>query len=345
MMFMKNNYMFLLLLMFVGGFVSCGGDSNREKKSDRTPLSDVKVPEVIDDYGTAGTHKVATPWREPDEEMTVLYHPVNISKEHPLPVVLFAPGWRSENHENYEALLKFIATHGYVAIFAKDDTGAYSAKHLIRYFKKVLAHPEVAPYIDQSRLGVVGFSSGGGHAFKILDTFSKEGWGKRGRFLLAIEPWFAFDMKKAEMQGLPSNTNVLFIQFGKGGENAASGTDPRIPLSEYYLLRSIDEKQRDYQIVENADHTYLLGKSSFASIEGVLKPLDALMEYTFSEVKRPEAHRVALEAGSRDPYAHGKGVQNVQSILSYHYRCDGKDSSGANRTLSHSDIDYCLMER
>ncbi len=323
---------FFLLLGFIL-FIACdAGNSSSEELNSRI-------------YGEDGDYEIIEPWEESENNMTVLYAPSNMSKSSPTPIIFFAPGWKSIHHEDYKSLLTFIANHGYMAIYAKDDKGAYSAKHLIEYYKEMLKHSEVASYVDKSKIGVIGHSSGGGHAFKILKEFSDEGWGSKGRFLLTLEPWFSFDMNRTDMKTLPSNTNVLFIQFGKGGENLENNTDPRIPLSEYYLLSSINKSQKDYQIVEDANHTYPQGDRDYADMQGILKPLDALMEYTFNVQKDVKAYETALEIGSDDPYSDGNGIQRVQEIDKYHYRCDGNDNSGAIRTLKETDIDYCAMER
>jgi len=336
----------LFLLLAFMGFLSCGGGESKKQVEGNNDNADEErnIEVSVHTYGLKGKYNVATPWEESKYHMSVVYYPSNISKASPTPVIFFAPGWESVNHRSYETLLKFIASHGYTVIYAKDDTGAYSAQHLIKYFKQMMDNPEVEPYVDSTKIGVIGHSSGGGHAFKVLQEFSSYGWGSKGRFLLSLDPWFAFDMDKSDMRTLPSNTNVLLMQFGKGGENVGNSTDPRIPLSEYYLLSSISKSKKDYQILNNATHAYPTGSRTYAEMIGLLRPLDALMEYTFKKSKSIKAHQVALEVGSDDPYKNGNGIQNVQATNKYHYECNGK-GGGAYRTLESTDIDYCAMER
>lgn len=327
------------LFLIVLGFLSCTGESTEAWEING---SSKKKHSSI--YGLKGSYHVAQPWEEIEHNMSVAYYPSHINKASSMPVIFFVPGWKSVNHKDYETLLKFMASHGYMVIYAKDDLGDYSAKHLISYYEQMLKNSNISCYIDSSNMGVVGHSSGGGHAFKVLDEFSTKGWGSKSRFLLALDPWFAFDMNKSDMRSLPSNTNVLFVQFGKGGESISSNTDSRIPLSEYSLLSSIDAAQKDYQVFEDANHAYPKGNKNYSEMQGVLKPLDALMKYTFKKKQSQKAHKIALGQGSDNPYNNAKGIQIVREIEAYNFRCDGKDNSTAYKTLIKSDIDYCTMQ-
>jgi len=306
----------------------------------------VIVSQPIKTFGQVGVHSVAAPVAEPVNGNSVIIMPTGVTAQNPVPVVFFAPGWRSVDYHDYESLLNFIASQGYAVIVAKDDSGAYSADHLINYFKEMVASPAITPLLDTSRMGVIGHSSGGGHAFAILDNLSDTmNWGTQGRFLFVMEPWFAFDLDQTDLKTLPNNTNAVIVQFGVGGNNAANDTDARIPLSEFYLLASIPDEQKDYQIFVDADHNYPKGNNPYSQMQGILKPLDALMELTFKEAASvaPGAHQAALEVGNDNPYADGLGMQTVKSIKDYHYRCHGVDNSGASTTLVNSGIDYCAI--
>ncbi len=296
------------------------------------------LPSIISkqNFGKVGTHNVAEPWNEEVSETTV-YFPSDINTTHPTPVIFFAPGWDSVEHTDYESLLRFIASHGYSVVYAKDEK-KFSSVDMIEDFITMAEHEEVAPYIDTAKIGVIGHSMGGGHVFNILDKLSNiKGWGDNGRFIFSIEPWFAFDMNKSDMKTLPSNTNVVIQQYGVGGNNDNSGTDARIPLSEFYLLDSIDEAKKDYQIFVDANHSYPYGSRAYSDMEGILKPLDALMKYTFKDVNNREAQRVALEVGNDDPYNGGFGIQVVKAKDSYAYPCDGYN-------FDENDIEHCLID-
>jgi hypothetical protein len=115
---------------------------------------------------------------------------------------------------------------------------------------------------------------------------------------------------------------VVIIKFGAKGNNGADGTDARIPVTEYYLLESIPDKQKDYQIYENAEHSYPTGNPGYSKMQGILKPLDALLDYTFV-TQTEKIRKIALENGNDDPYANGNGIQVVKPREDYPYPCDG----------------------
>jgi len=279
-----------------------------------------------DNYGTAGSHEVST-YEEVDTHDSIVYYPSDITNMPKTPLVFFCPGFQSQNHESYKSLLTFIASHGYSVIYAKDYYG--DADRFISRFEKMLDnHNDVLPYVDTTRIGVIGHSSGGGDTFKVLDYFSKKGYGENGRFLMGLDPWFAFGMNTESMRHLPSNTNLVIQRYEH--PNHPNNGDPRITLSEYTLLDSIADTKKDYQVLKPATHSY--PKGNYGQMQGLLKPLDALMAYTF---KRDEAaHHVALENGSDTPYA--DGLENIKEISSYIYRCN----SHKNRS-EVMDIDYC----
>ncbi len=286
-------------------------------------------------YGIAGSSKIAAAVQESEFGNSTIITPVGITAKNPVPVVLFAPGFKNIDYTKYQTLLNFIASHGYAVIFA-NDTNGFSADDLLKHIRQMTSNPAIKPLLDTSRIGVIGHSSGGGHAFRILKELSdanNEGWGENGRFLMALEPWFAFDLTEKELKTLPSNTNIIIQQYGKGGNNIENSTDARIPLTEYYLLDSIADKQKDYQIFVDADHGYPYGSGAYSAMQGILKPLDGLMELTFQKTPDAGAQQTALEVGNDDPYKNGHGIQEVKLIRDYKYPCHGATTI----------IDYCAI--
>ncbi len=294
------------------------------------------VSEVPREFGKAGSNEILHFTLE-NNEFSSIYYPKDFSLlKSKAPVIFLASGWFSEPQKSitYESLITFMVSHGAVVIYTYEGAKT-SAQHSIDGYNEVLAsdfvRKNIWEHVDTNKIGVVGHSAGGGLVFKIMDYYSKvKKYGSQGRFIMALDPWFAFDMDSIAMKNLPQNTNTVIVKFGVGGNNDADGTDARIPLTEFYLLESIDNKNKDYQIFENADHAYPKGERPFSEMQGILKPLDALMEYTF--VNQSEGVRkTALENGNDDPY--GSGIQVVKSKSEYAYPCDGA------QTL----IDYCKI--
>ncbi len=287
-------------------------------------------------YGLEGLHKVEKQ-TEKDKGEAVVYYPKGISKNKKTPLIFFAPGFNNSNSENYHSLLNFIASHGYSVIYAKDNSG--SPTRLIARFEKMLAPVnDVLPYVDTTRIGVIGHSSGGGDTFRILDYFSKKGYGDKARFIMALDPYMAFDMSADDMMQLPNNTNVVLIQFGDNGQGydkngrPTNATDSIIPLTEYSLLTSIADNKKDYQVVPNKTHGYAKGSRAYSDMQSVLKPLDALMDYTFNATK--SAHKTALELGSDTPYK--DGLQKRDDPVDYKYGC--------KNNFVNTKIDYCVLD-
>ncbi len=277
----------------------------------------------------------------------------------PTPVIFYAPGYFTTDCGKYSTLLGFIASHGYTAICNTVANSSTEAKDILDSLTKAvdeLPKLNLPNAIDTSKIGVMGFSSGGGHAFKILKEFSDKGWGENGRFLFVMEPWFAFDMTKADMKGL-KDTNVVFVQFGKDGNNApvwgrvkGEKQDPRILLTEYSLLEGIKPEHKDYQIFSDAAHMYpddgdYEGDSIHhpdpkqtreSEMQGILRPLDALMEYTF-ENQTEESRKAALEVGTDTPYDKDpkKSYQKLYEENDYDFKCNDRRQNYCGSYAAH----------
>lgn len=261
---------------------------------------------------------------------STLYFPKVIKLDEKLPIVLFAPGWSSQDHSNYKTLLTFIASQGYAVIYAQSPM-EYSANESISRFSRVLNDNLVSRYFDKSKLGVIGHSSGGGIAFKVMDYFSKHGYGSAGRFVFSMDPWFAFDMSKEDFENFPKNTKVVIQQY-----NRHNTTDPRIALTIFDKLSILGDNNCDYQVYLDLGHGYPAGSNPYEQKEMMLKPLDALMDYTF--FANQNAYKIALDIGSDKPYK--DNLQPVASSYTYDYRCNG-DNDDLKSALK--GLNYCSI--
>lgn len=325
----------LVTLVACGGADGGGGDIN-SGDGDSSDAVDSNNEPSTRQFGLKGSHAVSDPIIESVNGNSVIVTPADISSDNPVPVVFIAPGFKITDYNKYKTLLNFIASHGYAVIYA-EDTDGFSANSIMTHLREMVSNPAIKPLLDTSRIGIIGHSSGGGHAFRILKEFSNsnnEGWGENGRFIMALEPWFAAGLTESDMRTLPSNTNIVIQQYGEGGNNIENGTDARIPLTEFYLLDSIAANKKDYQVFVNANHEYPYGSNNaYSDKQGILKPLDALMEFTFKATPDAGAQQIALEVGNDDPYNQGNGIQKVNLIRDYKYPCNG----------SNTIINYCAI--
>ena len=261
-----------------------------------------------------------------------LYRPEVIPAEG-VPVILVAPGWGSQNHLDYETLLSFIAKQGYLTIYVKSPA-EYNTKTSIERYLSVLEDASVVEMIDKNQLGIVGHSSGGGIVFKLMDYFSKAGYGANGRFIFSMDPWFAFDMGKSELAKLPQNTHVVIQQYANH-----SSTDPRIALSIFDAISTLGYENIDYQVYKDLGHGYPMGSADFSQKQIVLKPLDALIQYTFDN--KEDAHKIALELGSDTPYENN--YQPIGETSQYGFKCYGEGEALVSALRAY-DLDYCAIE-
>ena len=265
-------------------------------------------------------------------ENVTLYTPKTFDSNITFPVVLFAPGWNSQNHTDYKTLLTFIASQGYAVLYSKCSR-KLSPQIFIERFTKVLQDTNASKHLDKNRLGVVGFSSGGGLSFGIMKEFSKKGYGENGRFIFSMAAWFSFEMTNEDFQNLPPDTKVIMQQYAEDYT-----TDPRISLTIFSKFETFDKKNHDYQVYQGANHSYPEGNRTFEQMQIILKPLDALMEYTFN--KNEHAYDEALKVGEDKPYINSK--QTIFNSERYQYRCYTEEPY-LKSVLDSFDIDYCSI--
>ena len=271
-----------------------------------------------------------------DDKTGVIYHPSDWDIN-PTPVVFFARGWTNiykkkyGSYKDYDTFLKFIASKGYSVIYFEYNENFELVKQTIN---KIVEENKAK--FDTSRIGVIGHSSGGGNAFRVLKDMIELGYGKSDKFLMSVDPYYAGGMKKANMQNI-SDTNIVIVQIGFDGKDRGNDTDPRIVLTMYDLLN--DSNDKNYIVIPSDNnepaHDYI-NKKSVDQMQLLLKPLDALMRYTFDE-KDPKHHAVALEGKDKiDPY---NGSQKVLDSSKYEYNC--QRATDETKKYYGSDINYC----
>lgn len=284
-----KNIVFILFFLLL---TSCDSDNS----SNSTPLA---LAPIEAEFWQKGSYDVEV--LDLTTVNAVVYSPAGLNSN--LPVVLFAYGSTHSEHKKYhQTLLNFIASHGYHAVFITNlefNEPEVSARNYLQAVDSL----KNTKNVDTSKIGIVGHSTGGGLSFGILQYLmsAPNNYGTYKSFLLAIDPWFAKDMNQQDLSDLASNTNIVVLQFGEGGnhmENNSEGvnfsTDALIPLTIYKYLSRIHPDNVDYQIFENVGtergHLYLYDSmlapasngNNYADMKGGLNPLGALMELTFA---------------------------------------------------------------
>ena len=320
---------------------SLGKPNNQDQHSTLTTTSSISTTpptlkiqtnnKMPTDYGKMGNFAVElTPYSK--DARAVIYHPTSWTKKS-TPVIFFGPGKDSTQHMSYYALLKFVASHGYSVIYMP-DIGSYPSQ--LRKFDDIIK--EFSTKLDTTKVGMMGHSLGGAMVYPLMQHIMAKGYGARKngvnhRFMFSMDGFFAQNMDKKDVEAL-SDFNIISLQFGRHGNS----TDPRILLVNYQLLsgKNID---KNYIVLEDTHHSYPQ-RDNITKMQEMLKPLDALMKYTFTS-SNAKHHKVALEGeGKINPYT--SGYQKVLAIDKYPYNCKNskKWHKGADKNTM-SDINYC----
>jgi hypothetical protein len=236
-----------------------------------------------------------------------IYHPVNWDNS--TPIVFFIPGGNdSSDGRSFEELFYFISSHGYSVAFLPRTLGSQTndtVSYIMNYYNS---------HIDETKVGITGWSNGGGATFEVLKYMIEEGYGTEGRLLVNFDGSFPQYMNKIDLHNL-INTNILFMQFGKNGNS----TSPTIPISTYRFLtgNGID---KNYIVLQDRGHTHI--KSSVENMQDLLKPLEALLKYSFDNENNNEHYQNSLEGyGKNNPLNLGNQFLEILPYSSYGWRC------------------------
>ena len=249
-----------------------------------------------------------------DENKTI-YHLVN--KPH-FPVVAFIGGWTS-GLEEYNAILKYIASWGYNVVALK-ETDHFHVNLTAAKIKLMLDTLKDDYQADVSKVAVVGHSSGGGASFYVMKYIKEQGMAGRKSAVISLDGWVPYKMHVADMN--QSNTDTMIMQFGgndgvpetgttKDGRDYTMMQDTKINVSIFNSLTLAGVK-KEYVIIDaNDDHHYLYGQNMEA-LNGhadLLSPIDKFLDYTLHT-----SSSIELVDQSDDVI--------YLDYNTYHYRCD-----------------------
>ena len=325
---MRGMLLFAVVLLFFWGCQQHTSPKSLPGEQERMQLSPETEPAVSAASGVQSKQKM-TVRREQIYSFT-LHYPGKLERQYPL--ILFIPGWGSRNYEDYLTLIDFLVMKGNIVLFAPEYANEYGSRNIREEFEDMYRLCFIQKYMDTSRFGVLGHSSGGGKAFSICRYFWQKGWGKNGRFIFAMAPWFAFDMGKKEMQSLPSDTYMMIELFGND-----MTTDLRIPMTIYSLLTSIPDDHKTFYIYPGTGHGYPVGRKAVSQMKGVIEPLEALMDATFRHQSASFAE--FDKEGSDTPWQAYRDM--AAPSQSYPSGCRPPSGEPLSRAIAAYDIDYC----
>lgn len=278
------------------------------------------VPRITTGFGANGTFQVdtlrfpATGWdNAPNQTVqnVLVFAPRGVTE--PRPTLMFAHGYGGFDVRFYGEILQHVASLGYVAVFVPYPiTINFPALYRTMdsgFAEAVRRYPRL---IDSTRIGFMGHSFGGGAIPSIAHkAYTQRAWGRNGKFLFPMAPWFSLETTTEMTRTFPSDTKLIMQIYRDDRTN-----DHRmamdifrtinIPASEKDFITILPDTVNNY--IYSAGHgvcNTLNGTGANASafdaydVYGIFRLLDALMEYTFNP-GNSTAKNVALGNGSAD---------------------------------------------
>ncbi len=193
------------------------------------------------------------------------YYPSNINtSDKRSPVILFGGSRVDDNsYKNYIELFKVMASHGYTVYFITHSYSkrlAYIGEEFYKSAKAVLENPEDSPYLDTSKVGLMGLSSGAGALiYAGYRLFKEDGYGTRGKFIFQLSPNIAHNIEDGMLKNFPKNTFLLTQIYdhslpdieGKPNYYNESANDPRTFIDIFNNI-SIPIANKEFIIVRGA---------------------------------------------------------------------------------------------
>jgi hypothetical protein len=228
----------------------------------------------------------------------------------PRPTLMFAHGYGGFDVRFYAEILRHVASRGYVAVFVPYPiTINFPALYRTMDSGFVSAVRRYPQFIDSTRVGFMGHSFGGGAIPSIAyRAYTQRGWGRNGKFLFPMAPWYALETTEEMTRTFPSDTKLIMQIYRDDRTN-----DHRLAIDIFRTI-NIPNAEKDFvTILPDTVNGYVFGAghgvcntansaangSAFDGYDvyGVFRLLDALMEYTFNP-SNAAAKNVALGNGS-----------------------------------------------
>jgi len=202
------------------------------------------------------------------------------------PVVIVGTGGFGSNVSGIENFIKFIVSKGYLVIGV--STGGDRNEEFTNILN-ALTDPDLNLYVDKTKIGLIGSSTGGGTIFYNLKRLKDAGYAENS-FAISLDGTHAMGLTIDEVRNL--HTTTLLFQFGGVDGLPYAGykgyQDPRILMSIYNML---PENEKSLTYLDNNTHSY--GYGSMVGKEDMLNPIGAMLAYKFANGGQ-DAKNVAL---------------------------------------------------
>jgi hypothetical protein len=258
-------------------------------------------------YGADGSYSVAEiSFANPEYAGTsvTIFYPAGITS--PRPTIFYSHPYGGEDKEYNRGLFNFIAQKGYVVVFVPYNTFDTSIDH--RYLTLWTGFTQAATnypaIIDTKKVGFMGHSFGGGATIGLsYKAFTENGWGKDGRFLFTMAPWYAYQITQAQLQSFPANTKMITQVYDEDVYN-----DHRLAIDIFKNI-NIANTEKDFYYFKPSTiagysyttyHNLPNSRSAYDAYDyyGIYRLLDALIDYSFNG--SAAGKNVALGNGSAE---------------------------------------------
>lgn len=250
---------------------------------------------IAGDYGGGGQfavvrRSIANP--DPNAPAPIsVFVPSNATAQNKVPVVFFAHGFGGVDYRFYEALLRQLASNGYVVVFSP-YTSSFFASHAARYNQLwngfTAAVEQYGNVMDTTRAGFAGHSYGAGATPEMARRATARGWGANGLFMFVMAAWYNWG---TGMEQIPASAKMVVQIYWDDAtnEHLISQNDiwnklPQITERKWQIIRA----SRSFCSL-GAGHSLPLTDGlgvTAAALDandywGVWRRLHALADYTF----------------------------------------------------------------
>lgn len=237
-------------------------------------------------YGSEGAHldKVKV---DNSNEKYIVYYPEGHVQNAPLVLFVGYENTIKGASDNFrlEGMMKYVASLGCYVIGHKQINGNNSDKlntEIRRTYFIDAVNEAKAKGVDTSKLGIVGKSAGGMHAYALMEYFKTQNYGTDKRFIIDVIGYLPIGMNKEQLEGL--NINSLILHYGMKNNNyngvqTKYPQDPRVLLTVAHILKHGDNKV-GFIPIKTDIHSYEKGNyDTFKTKNDLMKHIDAMIKY------------------------------------------------------------------